>query len=278
MEQRIVVGISGTEAAHPGLDWAVGYAASTHAVVELVHVVDVSWRTTPQDVVEETLLQAEHKLRQVVERTRTRHPDAKLHSAALVGDPDRSLAEHAGEDLLVLGSPTNRRQGPRFFAGRSTRIARRAEGPVIVFPHETDPDARGVVVGVDGSDVSDAAVAFAAREADRLGEPLTALHSWMPPVIWSDVPIDWPTKLDEEQARMALGESLAGLRVDYPDLKVHSEMVYARPGDALYKAGTSARMLVVGSHGYGAFERAWVGSTSEELLHTMPCAVAIVRP
>jgi nucleotide-binding universal stress UspA family protein len=277
MDKRIVVGISGTEAAHPGLDWAVGYAASTNAVVELVHVVDVG-RSTPRDVVEETLLQAEHKLRQVVEHTRMMHPDAKVHSTALVGAPDRALAEHAGEDMLVLGSPTHMRHGPRFFAARSTRIARRAEGPVVVYPHAADPDARGVVVGVDGSEISDAAVAFAAREADRLREPLTAVHSWMAPVLWSDVPIDWPKELDEEQAQTALGESLAGLRVDFPDLEIMSEMVYARPGDALYKAGAPARMLVVGSHGYKGLEKAWLGSTSEELLHTMPCAVAVIRP
>lgn len=278
MEKKVVVGISGTEAAHPAIDWALGYAAASDASVEFVHVVDVAWRSTPQTFAENALLQAEQKLRERVERSRIREPRVKVHSTALVGDPSRVLPEHAGTDMLVLGSRSLKRSGGYLFATRAVRIARRAAGSVIVFPDSADPAGDGIVAGVDGSEISAAALAFAAREADRLGEPLKAVHAWHAPTPWSDEPIGWPGASEEEEERIILAEAVAGLAVDYPDLAVTSEVMLARPADALYDAGLGARMVVVGSHGYKGFEKVWLGSTSEELLLGMPCPVAIIRP
>ncbi|MEX1079124.1 MAG: universal stress protein [Homoserinimonas sp.] len=278
MEQRVVVGISGTEAAHPAAEWAIGYAADTSASLEFVHVVDVAWRSTPQTFAEQALLQAEQKLRQRIEQARILHPRMKIHSTALVGDPNRVLAEYAGKDMLVLGNRPLQRPGLHPFTTRAVRIARRASGSVAVFPDSVDPAARGLVVGVDGSEVSDAALAFAAQEADRLGDPLKAVHAWHAPTPWSDEPIGWPGASEDEEERIVLAEAVAGLGVDYPDLVVNSEVMLARPANALYDAGLGARMLVVGSHGYKGFEKAWLGSTSEELLLALPCPVAVIRP
>jgi nucleotide-binding universal stress UspA family protein len=278
MEHRVVVGISGTEAAHPAVDWAVGYATASHASLEFVHVVDVAWRATPQAFAEEALLQAEQKLREMVERVRGLHPAVEIHSTALVGDPTRVLAEHAGSDLLVVGNRSVNHSGLRLFTTRAVHIARRAAGSVVVFPDSANVEGRGIVTGVDGSEVSAAALAFAAREADRLGEPLKAVHAWYVPLPWSDRPMSWPAAGEEDEERVVLAEAVAGLRVDYPDLEVTSEVVNARATAALYDAGLGARMLVVGSHGYKGFEKAWLGSTSEELLLAMPCPVAVIRP
>lgn len=278
MDQRVVVGISGTEAAHPGIDWALEYAAATNASLEFVHVVDVAWRSTPQTYAEEALLQAEQKLRERVERARTMRPQVKVHSTALLGDPSRALPEHAGKDMLVLGNRSRRRFGDHLFTSRAVRIARRAAGSVAVFPDSAEPSAGGIVAGVDGSEISAAALAFAAREADRLAVPLKAVHAWHVPTPLSDVPISWPAAPEEEEERLVLAEAVAGLRVDYPDLDVSSEVLFARAADALYDSSVGARMLVVGSHGYKGFEKVWLGSTSEELLLGMPCPVAVIRP
>lgn len=278
MQKRVVVGISGTEGAHPAIDWALGYAADAQASVELVHVVDVAWRSTPPTFAERALLQAEQKLRARVEQSRILQPRVNIHPVALVGDPDRALAEHTGEDMLVLGSHALERFGTHLFTTRAGRIARRAGGSVVVIPDSADPAARGIVVGVDGSEISAAALAFAAREADRLGDSLKAVHSWHAPRPWSDEPIGWPAASEEEEERVVLAEAVAGLSVDYPDLSITSEVVFARAASALYDSSLGARMLVVGSHGYKGFEKAWLGSTSEELLLALPCAVAVIRP
>lgn len=278
MERRIVVGISGTEAAHPGVAWAIDYAAATNASVEFVHVVDVAWRSTPQEFAEEALLEAEQKLRGQIEQARNARPGLKLHSTALLGDPNRSLAEHAGKDILVLGNRSLKRFGEHRFSTRAARIARRAACSLVVFADSVDTVGRGIVVGVDGSETSVAALAFAAQEADRLGESLKAVHAWHPPTAWADTPIGWPGASEEDEERIVLAEAIAGLRVDYPDLDVTSVVLFAAAADALFDSSLGARMLVVGSHGYKGFERAWLGSTSEELLLTMPCPVAIIRP
>jgi nucleotide-binding universal stress UspA family protein len=278
MERRVVVGISGTEAAHPAVDWAIDYAAATNASVEFVHVVDVAWRSTPQKFAEEALLQAEQKLRGQIEQARSLRPELKMHSTALVGDPNRALAEHAGKDILVLGNRSLKRFGDHLFTTRAARIARRAACSLVVFADSVDTVGKGIVVGVDGSETSASALAFAAQEADRLGEPLKAVHAWHAPTAWADTPIGWPGQSEEQEERIVLAEAIAGLRVDYPDLDVASEVVYAPATEALIDSSLGARMLVVGSHGYKGFEKAWLGSTSEELLLTMPCPVAIIRP
>ncbi len=274
--KRVVVGISGTEGAHPAIAWALDFAADTHVYLEFVHVVDVSWRSTPPTFAEQALLQAEQKLRERVGHSRTLQPQVNIHSTALVGDPNRVLVDHAGDDMLVLGTHSLERFGEYLFSPRAVRIAARAHGSVVVIPDSEGSAGKGIVVGVDGSEISAAAVAFAAREADRLGEPLKAVHSWHAPRPWSDEPIEWPTEPDEEEQRV-LAEAIAGLSADYPDLDITSEIVFAPAANALYDSSIGARMLVVGSHGRKGLQKAWLGSTSEELLLAMPCAVAVIR-
>lgn len=276
--KRVVVGISGTEGAHPAIAWALQFAADTHASLELVHVIDVPWRSTPAAYAEQALLQAEQKLRERVEHSRNLQTRVNIHSTALVGDPNRALVEHAGRDMLVLGTHARERFGGLPFSTRAVRIAARAGGSVVVIPDSGDRPGNGIVVGLDGSEVSAAALAFAAREAARLGESLKAVHSWHAPRPWSDEPIALPAEPEEEEEQRVLSEAMAGLGEDYPDLDITTEVVFARAANALYDSSLGARMLVVGSHGRKGFEKAWLGSTSEEIILAMPCPVAVIRP
>ncbi|WP_457819773.1 universal stress protein, partial [Staphylococcus aureus] len=72
---------------------------------------------------------------------------------------------------------------------RGVRITAAAGCPVVVVPEVVSREHAGVVVGVDGSEASEKAIAFAAAEADRTGEGLTAVMTWSP------VPV--PFELDE---------------------------------------------------------------------------------
>ena len=56
---------------------------------------------------------------------------------------------------------------------RALQIVTASDSPVAVIPQGQGPEGRGVVVGVDGSEESLQAVAFAAAEADREGDELT---------------------------------------------------------------------------------------------------------
>lgn len=275
---ELIVGVGGAQPSYPAVEWALTYAQRTAASVRLVHVIDLTWGVVPSDYTERAILEAEQLLRGVEQRYSDLHPDAAIRSSVLVGSPVEELAVASEQaELLVLGA--HRRHGDFGAAGRrTTRMASRAACSVVVVPDDIPRGASGIVVGVDGSENSAAAVRFAAREADRLGESLTAIYSWVAPEPWSgSASILWPlVPLDED--RIVVAEAIAGLAEDYPDLTIHSEVVSARPERALYAASVTARMLVLGSRGRHGLTKLFLGSVSESMVSALPCAVAIIRP
>lgn len=277
MSDFIVIGVSGSEHGHPALEWGVAHAIDHRLSIQLVHVVDTSWGAATPEYVADAVTSAERLIREEADRVSSNHPDVAVHGVALVGAPDRALIRFAEKArMLVVGSHGTERFGDVVFSRLASRIAERADCTVAVIP-STGADGTGVVVGVDGSDLSMKALRFGAAEADRLGEPLTAVHAWTPPWPWdADHAFIWPDAPAPED-ELVLSESLAGIAEDFPDLTVIRSLPSARPADALYAAANGARLLAVGSHGRGALERAWFGSVSADLLLAMPCPVVVVR-
>jgi nucleotide-binding universal stress UspA family protein len=143
-----------------------------------------------------------------------------------------------------------------------------------------------IVVGVDGSAPSDAAIRWAAREAAMRNLPLMLLHVFLPGLpVWgygysmAPLPPDYgDTQQAEgngvlESARRVVDEALAaGEHVD-----VRSELVTATPVPTLIDATKDARMIVVGCRGRGAWRRGLLGSISTALVHHAHCPVAVIR-
>ncbi|MEV3901512.1 universal stress protein [Mycobacterium sp. NPDC050551] len=144
--------------------------------------------------------------------------------------------------------------------------------------HDSEND---IVVGVDGSPASDAAVRWAADEARLCGSSVTLVHV-MPPAVAT-----WPvgaaygslTDWQEANAKDVIDRArhvIATIGVGAPP-DVHTEMVTDNIVSALVAASKNARMLVVGNDGYGAVSRLLLGSTSSAVLHHALCPVAVVR-
>lgn len=140
----------------------------------------------------------------------------------------------------------------------------------------------GVLVAVDGSPQSEAAAAWAAREAVLRGTPLTLAHVIAP------VNVGWPASsfqgsfndwqrenadLALEQARKAVHGS-TGTEAP-PDIRV--EVMNGPALQTLVDASHDTQLLVVGTRGMGAFGRLLLGSTSSGLAHHAHCPVAIIR-
>lgn len=82
--------------------------------------------------------------------------------------------------------------------------------------------------GVDGSPVSEAAVAFAAAEADRFNEPLIAVSAYTPVSAHRHSAIAVTAEYRQNLADLAaqsLALSLAGLRSRYPGLEIVEKVV-----------------------------------------------------
>ncbi|TFC61094.1 universal stress protein [Cryobacterium sp. TMT2-15-1] len=279
MDNRLVVGVSGRPAARAALQWAFNYARPRRLEIELVHVVDATFGTTPAGFLHAAREQAELLLAREAEEARSVAPDLTFRTTVLEGSPTGALTDWAvGAQLLVVGSHALGRFRDYVFSTQAAQIAAYAGGSVVVVPEREEQRGTGVVVGVDGSEASLAAVTFAADQADRLGERLTALYCWSAPVPWTEdrAMIDWPMVPDEAD-RLVLAEAVAGLAERYPDLKLDLRLDLGLPVDALVSAATGARLLVVGSHGRHGFARFWLGSVSHVLVLTMPCPVAVIR-
>jgi nucleotide-binding universal stress UspA family protein len=135
-----------------------------------------------------------------------------------------------------------------------------------------------VVVGVDGSPASDAAVRWAAREATMRALPIKLINVVAPTLVSSAMaPNHTITQGEELRARQILKqarrmvEELAGEKL--PD--IHTERQYAGVVPTLVDASNDARMVVVGSSGR-AFRRGMLGPVIAGLLHHANCPVTVV--
>ena len=140
----------------------------------------------------------------------------------------------------------------------------------------------GIIIAVDGSAESDAAISWAAREASMRHEHVTLIHVVQP------VAVSWPVSPEQtavaewqdenarhviDQARKELSSALDQPRP--PDIR--TEVLYSHPVDALVDASKKARMIVVGSHGTGVFGRLLLGSVSRGVVEHAHCPVAVIH-
>jgi nucleotide-binding universal stress UspA family protein len=279
MSGVVVIGVSGSTHAHPAIEWGVDHARAHGLRVELVHVVDIGLVFSGSPYAAEAVVAAEEQVTELSDRISSQNPELGVSGHALIGSPNEKLVEHAATaELLVIGSHVTHLSGiTDIYSRRPGRIAAAADCTVVVVPRTADgPSRSGVVVGIDGSELSQKALRFAADAASRLQEPLTAVYAWASP---------WPWGLEQGSRREVAGpdeelvvaESLAGIAEDFPDLTVQRQFPREYPVEALCELAAVARLLAIGSHGRNAIERFWLGSVSTDVLLRMPSPVAVVR-
>jgi nucleotide-binding universal stress UspA family protein len=141
----------------------------------------------------------------------------------------------------------------------------------------------GILVGVDGSAESDAAIRWATHEAVMRHAAMTLTHVVPPPAAsWPTGPVYATiTEWQRDNARHVLEQALKTLQATVsesllPD--VHTETVNSSVVSTLVRASEDKLMVVVGSRGSGALGRLLLGSVSTGLVHHASCPVAIIRP
>lgn len=137
-----------------------------------------------------------------------------------------------------------------------------------------------IVVGVDGSANSIAALRWAGAEARLRGVEVHAI------AVWQDLSTsgygygfgvgDAPELL-EDGARRTLREAVDAAFADPAERpEVILDVRNGSTSDVLVKAGAEAALVVVGARGHGGFAGLLLGSVSNQVAHHAPCPVVIV--
>jgi nucleotide-binding universal stress UspA family protein len=290
----IVVGVDGSESSTAAVAWAARTAAMRKTPLVLVSVVHVPayYYSEPylargygddlMNAGRAHLDSAAVLAAQAVDGLAPIDISTKLHEGQIA---DTLLQYSDDATMIVLGS-----RGLGEFTGAlmgsvTVAVSSHSTAPVAVVRGRTldgrPPTEGPVVVGVDGSAVSEAAVAVAFEEAAARHATLVAVH------VWSDVSVQpslgataddphWSGIQSFEEA--VLSERLAGWTERYPDVSVQRVVARDRPVRVLSEYAERAQLLVVGSHGRGGFKGMLLGSTSNALMRTADCPVLIVRP
>lgn len=274
--QPVVVGIDGSEQSGTALRWAAAYAARYTAPLQLVYVIDVPMEYGPG------VTGPLFDYAALRERAESVVAAAKTEAATLTGT---EITTVIGEGSAVLELRTRSESarlvvvGSRGFGAFrrtllgsvSTSLARNAACPVAVIPeHEFAVDGP-VVVGVDGSACSVAAVAAAFDEAARRDTRLVAVHTWSEFYRYDS------RATMQAEAEAVLSESLAGYAEKYPEVRVDRLVVQDRPAHAILAAAETAQLVVVGSRGRGGFLGMALGSVAQAVLHGADCPLIVIR-
>jgi nucleotide-binding universal stress UspA family protein len=208
-------------------------------------------------------------------------PTTEVTPVVRQSEPVAALLELAAQaDLVVVGARGDSVLRRLTAGSVSQGIVQHCPVPVVVARGPARPgssDERAVVVGVDGSAMSLAALRWSAREAATRGVPLRVVHSWggLDPR-YSDL------LLSSEHAVTQLARTLLDDAVKLgldgaPDAEIQPVIASDAPAVALLRESLEAQLLVVGGRGRGGFAELALGSVSHQCVLHAACPVAVVR-
>jgi nucleotide-binding universal stress UspA family protein len=138
-----------------------------------------------------------------------------------------------------------------------------------------------IVVGVDGSASSRAALAWAVRQAALTGASVDAVYAWHEPPSYAYgygysvlLPV---SDAAEKFASEVVNDAIAEVADLAPGVEIRPVIVQDNAAQALLRAAKGADLLVVGSRGHGGFAEALLGSVGQHCVHHADCPVVVIR-
>ncbi|RCW46175.1 nucleotide-binding universal stress UspA family protein [Halopolyspora algeriensis] len=137
---------------------------------------------------------------------------------------------------------------------------------------------RTIVVGIDGSAPSTAALRWALGQAELTGAAVEAITAWEYPAFYSWEGGAVAPREFEEAAGIA-AENTVNTVLGERDFSVpvRTRVVQGNSAQVLLDAARDAELLVVGSRGHGGFVGALLGSVSQKCVHHAKCPVVIMH-
>ncbi len=291
--QAWVVGIDGSDAAAHALEWATIHAPGRTSRLRLV----TSWQApvsapTVQSVPSGSSVFDQDLLANSAQRVVNAAADGITSADGITlepvvghGGPSAVLLDAADDAALLIVGTRGRGGFQRLLLGStSTQCATHASGAVAVVPQAADTRAaRDIVVGIDGSDNSIAALEWALTFAQP-GSRVEALSVWdTSPITVGTDQFFFPEATDLAEQRFdhlvdrvvadhpstSTGENAANVTVEH-------RFVTGMPRRVLSERSQSTDLLVLGARGHGAIGAALMGSVSTWTLHHANTTTVIV--
>ncbi len=286
MGTSIVVGVDGSASADEAVRWAALTAQREGRDLAIVHAFGTPNNgyapglVIPQDVIDAISDDATTIVDKAAGVASAVAPKLSVTTKTFNGSAAAVLRDLSTQvAAIVLGSRGRGGIAGALLGSVSTDVAAHAHCSVTVVK---GPGSAGgpVVVGVDCSPVSEAAVAEAFAQADARKASLVAVHTY------TDLAADelysygmGETQMQRlaDEAGESLSERLAGFTQDYPDVPVEKIVVADGPAQRIIDLAKSAQLVVLGSRGRGGFRGLLLGSTSQKVMHEATCPVEIIK-
>jgi len=291
----VVVGFDGSAPSTAALDWAAAEAARRGLPLKVVLAVELGAALPmPMDsgapwAMAKIEGAAREVLSDAVDRARKTDPGLVVESRLVIDTAAAALvAASRSAALVVVGNRGHGDVVGTLLGSVAFGVTAHSQCPVAVVrggsTRVPGPQAP-VVVGVDGSPASDAAIDEACDLAARSAAQLKVVAAYQVPVTgwvgvspWLDVyPEEELVDAAEGTAKAVLARARERIRRNHPHLAVEFSAVRERPADALAERSRTAGVVVVGSRGRGGFRSLILGSVSRGLVHVAESPVLVVH-
>lgn len=287
---RVVVGVDGTEGSIEALRWAAHEAARRQYHLHVMTCAELPVAVEAGMVgaggytgrtMESLVADQEEVNQRAVALVRTFGLGLVVGGETVLGSPGYAILSAAKPgDIIVVGATSHPGRLTDLLGSVATVVAHRAKGSAVIVVHGSarrDTSMRRIVVGVDDSPGSDAALAWAAEEATLAGAELLLVHAWSYPYSSSRAGAREARDEMRLDAMRALEAGASRVRESHADLACQSIVSEDSPAKAIIDAGATADLIVVGSRGRGGFTSMLLGSVSRTVLQHATTPVAVIR-
>ncbi|OBB72956.1 universal stress protein [Mycobacterium sp. 852014-52144_SCH5372336] len=287
----VVVGVDGSDGAINAARWAAAVAARYETSLHIVHALPDAGHNLTDAVAAMRAAVLEHQresadaiLRRAEETVRSQNHELEVSTLSTdvpVADVLVQLGKTAR--MIVVGNDEVTAAGALLLGSTTLAVATRADCPVVAWRgSNVVPTDDPVVVGVDGTPSSLAALENAFEFAERFNAKLAAVRSWSSPLraVAARLPllIDWDALETAEWAHLTNDVDRYNRR--YTQVSAPCYVENAKPAVALMDRcnADGAQLLVVGSYGKTVLTSAILGSTALNLLQHATVPVMVCRP
>ncbi len=208
------------------------------------------------------------------------------------GEPDEVIAQEADDfdaDLIIMGSRGRTAFEGLFMGSVTTGVLARTKHPVLMLRGREAPEGDALKVGicVDGSDFGKAAVKFVTKHKALFGRAakysLLSVTEDYSTVAMPSLGFGLPKLTPDDMKKMQqakFDQAIEDVKPMLDKAKIEAKEVplVGNPGDEIAAyAKKKLDLLVLGSHGYGRFKSAIMGSTAMRIASQGDVPILLIR-